>query len=149
MQEVSMACKTIPKQLSVVGIGIDMQSIEQLRQALERQGERMIAKVFTAQEREYCLSHANAAQHFAARWAVKEAFYKAMSGELSIPYRFVDVETRRTAHGKPYLFLYGALHEHAVRHRLDFHISLSHSGEYAAGIVLVTRPAEPGKELAT
>lgn len=142
---------TQPRSMPLIGIGIDIQSIRHLAEALERQGERMIHKVFTAYERDYCQERPHASQHFAARWAIKEAFYKAVSEHLITPFRFTDVETRLTPQGKPYLMLHGTLRELAQCRGMHFHISLSHSGDYAAGIVLAMgeTEGETGKEWAT
>ncbi len=141
-----MTSKTTSQMMTVAGIGIDIQHIRQLEQAIERQGERLITKVFTPEERDYCQSRPHAAQHYAARWAVKEAFYKAVSEQISSPYRFVDVETKLTPRGKPTLVLHHSIGEFAMRHKLHFHISLSHSGDYATGIVMAVRQADEDGE---
>jgi holo-[acyl-carrier protein] synthase len=122
--------------MEIAGIGTDIQMVSQFEQSLKRQGDRFLNKIFTPFEIAFCEKHRLAAQHFAVRWAVKEAFYKAVSDKMKEHYRFVDVETRNSANGKPYLQLYGSTHEFAVNQQLSFHISLSHSGNYAVGFVI-------------
>ena len=64
-------------------VGVDLIEIERVRRALERHGDGFRDRCFTAAEREYCESKANPAQHYAGRFAAKEAVGKALgSGRL-------------------------------------------------------------------
>ena len=63
----------------VLGIGCDVIEIERVRGVFERQGERFLERVFTEEEREYCLSHKVPHLHLAARFAAKEAVSKAFT----------------------------------------------------------------------
>ncbi len=128
----------------VVGTGVDIQHIGRLEEAINKQGDRFLIKIFTRHEIEYCEKRGLSAQHYAARWAIKEAVYKALGGAMKQPYRFVDVETRNAPGGKPCLHLYGAIRAFADARRLSFQISLSHSEEYAVGFVVALR--QQGRE---
>ena len=62
----------------IVGIGVDVVSIDRIRAFLGRTGERGRSRLFTAAELEYCLGKADPAESFAARFAAKEAYFKAV-----------------------------------------------------------------------
>lgn len=128
----------------ICGIGMDIQSIRELEKTMERGGERFLAKVFTAHEIEYCRRHASPAQHFAARWAVKEAFFKAAGGMITRKYQFRDVELRHESSGRPYIQLYGDAACELEQHGVGLWTSLSHSGEYAAAQVIAVVQQKQG-----
>ncbi|MGM1050634.1 MAG: holo-ACP synthase [Bacillota bacterium] len=121
----------------IYGIGVDLQNINQINDIWERQGEKFLRKIFTASEIYYCLAYRSPARHFAGRWAVKEAFFKALGTGVSNGYRFLDVETIRKPSGKPELTLHGkSLRTSQV---LDFKsfVSISHSEDYAIAQVIL------------
>ena len=64
---------------SVLGIGVDIVSVERIRGLLERQGDRFLERVFTDAEREYCGKFKDPAERYAARFAAKEAVAKAFT----------------------------------------------------------------------
>lgn len=127
-----------------VGVGIDVVSVERIRDLLERVGTPFLDRAFTAAEREYCLGRADPAQHVAARWAAKEAAVKALpDGEASV--RMSDVEvTREAPGGAPGLSFAGgaatAARAFGDGDRPGRTLSLSHDrrGGIAAAIVVVT-----------
>ena len=63
----------------LVGLGADVIEISRIARAVERQGERFLARVFTEEEREYCLRMAHPHKHLAARFAAKEAVSKCFT----------------------------------------------------------------------
>lgn len=62
----------------VLGIGIDIIEIDRIKETIEKYGERFLNKVYTKDELDYCLKKNNKFQHLAARFAAKEAVFKAM-----------------------------------------------------------------------
>ena len=118
----------------VVGMGIDLVDVARLERLLE-QWPRMAARIFTDGERSYAESRARPAQHLAARFAAKEATFKALgTGWPEIAWH--DVEVVRTDAG-PRLALGGRAAELARGARAL--ISLSHDGGLAIAQVLLTR----------
>jgi holo-[acyl-carrier protein] synthase len=63
----------------LVGIGADVIEISRIARAVERQGERFLARVFTEEERAYCFRMAHPHKHLAARFAAKEAVSKCFT----------------------------------------------------------------------
>ncbi len=122
----------------IVGIGVDIVDIPRLRRALERQGERFLRRVFTAAEQEYCRAHRDPAPYFAARFAAKEALFKALGTGWSQGITWLDAEVRREESGAPRLVLAGRAAE--ISRSLGtraIHLSLSHSEETAVAFVIL------------
>jgi len=63
----------------LIGIGCDLIEVERVRGVIERQGERFVDRVFTAEERAYCDSFKHPHKHYAARFAAKEAVAKCFT----------------------------------------------------------------------
>ena len=63
----------------LVGLGADIVDVERIRGVLERQGDRFLDRVFTAEERTYCAGMKHPHKHLAARFAAKEAVSKAFT----------------------------------------------------------------------
>jgi holo-[acyl-carrier protein] synthase len=69
----------IPPGGILLALGADLIEVERIRRAHERQGDRFLQRVFTEEERAYCLSHAHPHKHLAARFAAKEAVSKCFT----------------------------------------------------------------------
>lgn len=77
-----------------VYLGTDVTTISRIERLLEEHPDRFRAFAFTADEQSYCEGTAHPAQHYAARWAAKEAYIKAMDGFDSPPdLRSIEVES--------------------------------------------------------
>jgi len=70
---------TLPPGGVLLGLGCDVIEVERIRGVLERQGERFLQRVFTDEERAYCIGRKFAHRHLAARFAAKEAVSKAFT----------------------------------------------------------------------
>lgn len=113
-------------------IGVDLIEIERIRRALERYpGFR--DRCFTEEERRYCDSRPNPAQHYAARFAGKEAVGKALGFGVAHAFAWRDVEIR--GRPKPDVHLSGRVAERAGAVRID--LSMTHSKELAAAVAVV------------
>ena len=125
--------------LMIVGTGFDLVAIPRFVRFLERHGERGLQRLFTTSEKEYCLSQANPALSLGARFAAKEAFYKALgTGMGSTAGGWKDVEVVRLSSGRPRLMLHGraatVAHQMQVR---TIHLSMSHTAEAAGAFVVL------------
>ena len=75
----------------VKGIGIDVVEIKRIREIMDKWGDKFLKKVFTEREISYAQSKINPAQHFAARFAAKEAFAKAAATGWKGSFRWKDI----------------------------------------------------------
>lgn len=121
----------------IVGIGTDLLDVGRMARELARQGAGFRDDVFTPAEIAYCEGMGQPSQHFAARFAAKEAFWKAVGAGpegLSLG----DVEVEREAAGRPRLLLHGRARAEAERLgvRAVF-VSLSHTTTLASATVVL------------
>lgn len=127
--------------MNLHGTGIDIVEIPRFRAMVERQGEAMVRRVFTAGERAYCEARKNTAQHFAARFAAKEAVAKAFGTGIGAAMAFAEIEVVSSENGAPSIVLHGTAKETAERLGAMVHISLTHTDGYAAANALVVTRA--------
>ncbi|MEX1137999.1 MAG: holo-ACP synthase [Bacteroidota bacterium] len=107
------------------GIGVDVVDVERMKQMLLEQGDAFVGKVFTDAEAAYCRSRKNPHEHFAARFAAKEAVSKAMQRGWSGEFRWKDIEVMNEPSGAPRIVLYGELAR--LLGGTKVHLSLSHT----------------------
>src|SRR5512136_1628262 len=93
----------------VKGIGVDIIEIARVRRSIETLGDRFLQKVFTPGEIAYCSAKNDRHQHFAARFAAKEAVSKALSTGWAGEFRWKDVEITNDDSGQPHVTLHGLL----------------------------------------
>ncbi len=124
----------------IQGIGVDVVAVERIRGLLERHGERFLKRIFTQTEREYSGTFADPLPHLAARFAAKEATYKAIPNPG--PVRWKEIEVRNDPTGKPHLFLSGETLRRAQDCGItSLNISLAHdAGVAIAQVVLESSP---------
>ena len=124
----------------IVSIGIDIIEVRRIREVLGRT-PRFAERVFTAAERTYCDSRGTvAAQHYAARFAAKEATLKALRTGWRGGIGWQDVEVASRDNGAPYLIFHGRVQELFEKSGATVaHLSLSHTGEHAIAEVILER----------
>ncbi|MBI4408728.1 MAG: holo-ACP synthase [Gemmatimonadetes bacterium] len=120
----------------VLGVGVDLVSVARFARFRARRGERGLRRLFTAGELQYCLRLADPVPSLAARFAAKEALYKALgTGSTGT---WTDVEVVRAPSGEPWLHLSGIASENARRLGVRrMHLSLAHTRELAIANVLL------------
>ena len=119
-----------------VTCGTDIIEIERIKNSIEKLGEKFLNKVFTAKEIQYCESkNKQKYQHYAARFAAKEAAFKALSWKIKDKYdiKWTDFEVSNDEQGKPIIKIYCIDHENIE----SVDISLSHCKDYAVANVVV------------
>lgn len=123
----------------IVGIGSDLVDVERIAQALEKYGERFANRVFTPTEQEYCRRfHGTENVHFAARFAFKEAFSKAIGTGITQGFHMNECGVRNLYGGKPVADLHGVLRERWGTHVI--HVTLSHTSHAALAVVVIETP---------
>jgi holo-[acyl-carrier protein] synthase len=115
-------------------VGIDLIEIERVRRAIERYPS-FTSRCFTDTERAYCDSRPNPAQHYAARFAGKEAVGKALGFGIARAFAWREVEI--AGKPKPAVRLSGRVAERAARLGVaEVDLSMTHSRELAAAIAV-------------
>jgi holo-[acyl-carrier protein] synthase len=121
----------------IVGTGVDIVETSRIAQALERRGERFSKRLFTSAEIAYCEKFKNRAERYAARFAAKEAAFKALGTGWREGVRWLDVEVTHLPSGKPELRLSGRVEELARELGVArIAVSLSHTDRYAVAQVI-------------
>ena len=116
--------------------GVDIIEVSRIKDSIENLGDKFLNKVYTKKEIEYCESKGNSKfEHYAARFAVKEAAFKALSEEVKDKYSisWKDIETLNDKNGRPkaeILFLNSNKVE-------NVDVSISHCKDYAVANVNV------------
>ena len=121
----------------VKGIGVDIIEVQRVKRLLE--GDRRFAeRLFTAAEIAYCRGKHYSAQHYAARFTAKEAFFKALGSGWRDGMGWHEVEVVNDKLGKPSLRLRGKARERFAALKLKrLHLSISHTREHAVALVVV------------
>jgi holo-[acyl-carrier protein] synthase len=122
----------------ILGTGIDVTETARIEKALARHGDRFSRRIYTAREIQYCEKFKNRAERYAARFAAKEAAFKALGTGWRGGIRWIHAEVSRRPSGKPELLLHGAASERAEQlgvRRIS--LSISHGEQFAVAIVIL------------
>jgi holo-[acyl-carrier protein] synthase len=123
--------------MQIIGIGTDIVECLRIARMIERHGELFIMRVYTDAEIAYCSSRKAATQHYAGRWAAKEAALKALGTGWRRGISWRDIEVCNDRRGAPSLTLYGGardLYEQLGIQRL--HLTISHCRCHAVACVV-------------
>ena len=116
-------------------VGIDLVEVKRIQKAAERSGERFLKRIFTERERAYCQKKGNEYGSLAARFAAKEAVFKALGTGWSMGAKWTDIEVINDALGKPEVVLHGKIKELVGTKHVA--ISLTHTREYAQAVAVL------------
>ncbi len=119
----------------IVGIGVDLTPVSRMQRAFDAHPERLEARLFTDGERAYCRARAESAQHFAARFAAKEALLKALGVPEGLRWHELEVVNERG--GAPRFRLSGnAAAAAAALGVRTLHLTLTHADDSAVAFVV-------------
>jgi holo-[acyl-carrier protein] synthase len=122
----------------ILGIGTDVIEVHRIREAIDRHGDRIVKRLFTPLEIEYCSSRKNAVLHYAGRFAAKEAAFKAMRRGWGGDISWKDVEIYNDPSGAPHLSFYGKALEVVQEKKMTAsYVSISHVEQIATAIVIL------------
>lgn len=119
---------------SLIGIGVDIEQVSRFVRVLS--DEALRKKMFTQNEIAYCLAQGAPQQHFAVRFAAKEAVFKALSSRPEfhrLSHGYIEIE--HAEYGAPCVSLLSPFGSDNLR----IELSLSHSGEYVVAMVLAQK----------
>ncbi|HOW36306.1 MAG TPA: holo-ACP synthase [Candidatus Omnitrophota bacterium] len=114
----------------ISGTGIDIIEIERIEKAIERWGDGFLTHVFTDNEIAYAKEHRFPAQHYAARFAAKEAVLKAFGDNAHISWK--DIQITNDKNGKPVC----TYRDKSFKKKIL--ISISHTHVYAVASAIIT-----------
>ena len=122
----------------ITGIGIDVVQNDRIRDSIERFGDRFLNRIYTQGEIDYCKKCSQPEIHYAARFAAKEAAFKALGTGWAAGVKWKDVEIERLPSGKPELHLHGEALNRAVSAGAGrFHVSLTHDQLVSCAVVIL------------
>lgn len=122
----------------IVGVGLDLIEVERIRAFHHRWGDRGLQRLFAPEEMAYCIGLPDPAPSLAARFAAKEAFFKAAGTGWGTGGAWTEVAVRRASSGDPELALSGrAAHTAADAGAGAIHVSLTHTRGMAAAVVVL------------
>ena len=112
------------------GTGIDIIEIDRIKKAIDRWGDNFLRHVFNEEEIAYAQSNKNPVQHYAARFAAKEAVFKAFGDKPDI--RWKDIKVMNDSYGRPCCIF----KDNTLKYKIL--ISLSHTQNYAVANAIIT-----------
>ena len=123
--------------MNIIGIGTDIVEVLRIAQMIERHGELFLGRVYPPHEIEYCSSRKAATQHYAGRWAAKEAVLKALGTGWARGIAWQDIEVHNEPGGKPLIRLGGGAREVCEKLRIsEVMISISHCRSHATAYAM-------------
>jgi holo-[acyl-carrier protein] synthase len=124
----------------IFGIGTDIIEVARMERALEK-GDALMKRIFTEREQAYCNKGAvTRFQCFAARFAAKEAFFKALGTGYRYGMAFHEIEVLNDELGKPYIKPLGKVKEYLEKQQVKhIHLSVSHVKEMANAMVVMEK----------
>jgi len=130
--------------MQIYGIGTDIVECLRIAKMIERHAELFINRVYTEHEIAYCSKRRASTEHYAGRWAAKEAVLKALGTGWVKGISWRDVEVRNDPGGKPRIKLAGGARERCEEANItEMQISISHCRSHATAYALAVCGDEP------
>jgi holo-[acyl-carrier protein] synthase len=130
--------------MEIIGIGTDIVECHRIGRMIEQHGELFLTRVYTEREIRYCQERKRAMEHFAGRWAAKEAILKCLGTGWRRGLCWTEMEIRNDTNGRPHVLLCGAAKDIAQQLRIsDILLSISHCRAYATAYATAVRGATP------
>jgi holo-[acyl-carrier protein] synthase len=124
----------------IFGTGVDIVKISRIETVIKKWGDRFIDRVFTPDEKTFCLKRIRPYQAFALRFAAKEAFSKALGTGMKNGVFWKDIEVYHLKSGKPCLNVYGESLSICQKEGVKaYHVSLSDEDEYGIAMVILEK----------
>ena len=130
----------------IAGIGTDIVEVVRIAQMIEKHGELFLQRVFTPAEIRYCQDRKHATEHYAGRWAAKEAILKCLGTGWAKGINWTDLEICNELSGAPMVSLTGVALDIARQRGIgQILITISHCRTYAVAYAIAMKgdwPAE-------
>jgi holo-[acyl-carrier protein] synthase len=123
--------------MEILGIGTDIIECPRIGKMIENHGELFLRRIYTEREIRYCNARKHAIEHFAGRWAAKEAILKAIGTGRSHGIAWTHIEVRNGTDGRPQVLVCGAARDFARERGIaDILVSISHCRTYATAYAM-------------
>ncbi len=125
----------------IFGIGIDTIEVARIQRAIETYGDQFLRRIYSDEEIRYCARKPRLYEHYAARFAAKEAYAKALGTGVRRGFTWRKVVVQNEWSGQPFITLRDEMAERArkiVGGEPTIKISLTHTREIAEAIVTIT-----------
>ena len=133
--------------MDIVGIGTDIVECVRIARMIEQHGELFLTRVYTPREIRYCQARKRSTEHFAGRWAAKEAVLKCLGTGWTKGLCWTDMEVRNDKNGSPRVQLGGVAGERAQRLGITtILVSISHCRAYATAYAVAVAGAAPPRQ---
>lgn len=120
----------------IFGIGTDIVEVKRIKEAIENYGKRFLDRIYTETEQKYSeMFNENKYVHYAARFAAKESFSKAIGTGLTRGFKFKEISIENLKSGEPKVILDGALKEKYGDKKMF--VSLSHTDNNAIAYIII------------
>ena len=130
--------------MEIVGIGTDIVECLRIGRMIEQHGELFLTRVYTAREVRYCQARKNAIEHFAGRWAAKEAILKCLGTGWRKGLCWTDLEVRNDFNGAPKVHICGGARDQAQQLRItNVLLTISHCRAYATATAIAVSGGPP------
>lgn len=121
----------------IKGIGTDIVEVERIKNSIENYGKRFLDRIYTDTEIEYCEQFGEKKYvHYAARFAAKESFSKAIGTGITRGFKFKEVGIKNEKSGKPTMILDGEMKERYSKNSIE--VSLSHTDHNAIAYLIMS-----------
>lgn len=122
----------------IIGIGTDIVEVERIKSSIENYGDRFTNRIYTETEIKYCEAFkGNKYQHYAARFAAKESFSKAIGTGITRGFKFKEIGIKNEKSGKPNVVLEGGLKEKWGDYSIT--VTLSHTDNSAIAYLVIEK----------
>lgn len=130
--------------MEIVGIGTDIVECARIGKMIDDHGELFLQRVYTSREIRYCQERKHSWEHFAGRWAAKEAIMKCLGTGWRKGMCWTDMEVRNDTEGAPHIHLCGAARDRAVELNItDIKITISHCRAFATATAIAVSGEGP------
>jgi holo-[acyl-carrier protein] synthase len=126
--------------MEIVGVGTNIVECVRIARMIEEHGELFLQRIFTDREICWCRARKCATEHFAARWAAKEAVFKCLRTGWRRGLNWTDIEVCTDPHGQPQVHICGAAQERAEQLAISrILLTLSFCRSYATAYAIAVR----------
>jgi holo-[acyl-carrier protein] synthase len=121
----------------IVGLGTDIVEIVRIGKMIERHGDHFLTRIYTDEEIRYCQRRKEYLQHYAGRWAAKEAVMKVLGTGFVRGIGWKDIEVAVKPSGQPQVLLHGGVRDYAEQLGIEtVLITISHCRTYATATAI-------------